>query len=173
MTAQKPTLDSLNRATEAEFVATLGGIYEHSPWIAEAAFSQRPFASLEALKSAMQTVVASATTERKLALINAHPDLAGKAAQEGTMTTDSKSEQGGIGLDRLSKDQFSTFQRLNAAYREKFNFPFIVCVRMHNSKESILHNFEARLRNDRSTEFETALQEISMIAGLRLQQLIA
>jgi len=161
--------DSLNAADKAEFVAALGAIYEHSPWMAEAVAGKRPFASLTALHDAMRGAVMAAEPARKLALINAHPDLAGKAARAGTMTADSKAEQGGAGLDRLSDAEFEKFHRLNTAYRGKFGFPFIVCVRRHG-KESIFRQFEQRLANDAAAEQGAALQEIVRIAALRLDQ---
>jgi 2-oxo-4-hydroxy-4-carboxy-5-ureidoimidazoline decarboxylase len=117
----------------------------------------------------MTTAVRGAGDARQMTLINAHPDLAGKAAREGTMTTDSKREQSSAGLDRLSQDEFAAFHRLNNAYRAKFGMPFIVCVRRHG-KESILRQFEQRLGNDGATEREAALTEIFRIAALRLDQ---
>jgi 2-oxo-4-hydroxy-4-carboxy-5-ureidoimidazoline decarboxylase len=166
------SLDTLNKASQGEFVAALGGIFEHSPWIAETVATQRPFPSLGALYDAMKKAVNASGDDRKLALIKVHPDLAGKAAQAGTMTDESKSEQGSIGLDRLSPAEFQRFQTLNAAYAEKFHFPFIACVRRH-TKESIFEAFETRLKNDRQQEYATALMEIFRIAGLRLDQLVA
>jgi 2-oxo-4-hydroxy-4-carboxy-5-ureidoimidazoline decarboxylase len=163
------TLDRLNTADKAEFVAALGAIYEHSPWVAEAVAGTRPFASLNALHDAMLAAVRSADDKRKLALLNAHPDLAGKAARAGTMTADSKGEQMSAGLDRLNDQEFETFHKLNESYRKKFGFPFIVCVRRHG-KESIFRQFEQRLANDAATEQGTALQEIVRIAALRLDQ---
>src|SRR5690606_3181161 len=115
-------------------------IYEHSPWVAEAVAAARPFASLAALHAAMIAAVEAAGAERQNALIRAHPDLAGKAARAGTLTADSSAEQASAGLDRLSEQEFAAFHRLNDAYREKFAFPFIVCVRRH-TKGSILAQF--------------------------------
>jgi 2-oxo-4-hydroxy-4-carboxy-5-ureidoimidazoline decarboxylase len=163
------TLAALNAADKAQFVAALGAIYEHSPWVAEAAFAKKPFPSLAALHEAMAAAVRSADGAKTLALIAAHPDLAGKAARAGTLTADSKAEQAAAGLDRLSDDEFETFQRLNAAYRKKFDFPFIVCVRRHG-KESLFNQFEARLKNAPAAEREAALGEIVRIAALRLDQ---
>ena len=132
----------MNAADKAGFVAALGDIYEHAPWVAEAAFERRPFASLAALHEAMTAAVRAVPADQRLALIKGHPDLAGKAARAGTMTTDSKAEQASAGLDRLSDAEFEEFHRLNNAYREKFGIPFIVCVRRH-SKDSILRQFAA------------------------------
>jgi 2-oxo-4-hydroxy-4-carboxy-5-ureidoimidazoline decarboxylase len=167
----KMALASLNAADEAGFMAALGDVYEHAPWVAQAALKQRPFATLAALHAAMMEAVRAAPPEQQLALIKGHPDLAGKAARAGTMTVDSKAEQASAGLDRLPEAEFAQFHRLNDAYREKFGMPFIICVRRH-SKDSILQQFERRLQNTMSAETETALGEIFRIAALRLDQRI-
>jgi 2-oxo-4-hydroxy-4-carboxy-5-ureidoimidazoline decarboxylase len=163
------SLDQLNSADRAQFAAALGGIYEHSPWVAEAVLAKRPFSSLAALHDAMSGAVKAADDVRRLALLNAHPDLAGKAARAGTMTADSTAEQGSVGLDRLSEAEFDNFQRLNNAYRTKFGFPFIICVRRH-SKDSIFRQYEVRLGNDVASERDAALAEVARIAALRLDQ---
>ena len=163
------TLDQLGTADAAQFAAALDGIYEHSPWVAEAAATGRPFATLAALHEAMMRAVLSASDSAKLALLNAHPDLAGKAARAGALTADSKGEQMSAGLDRLSDKEFEDFRRLNQAYAKKFGFPFIVCVRRY-TKDSIFRQFERRLENDAATEYETALAEVFRIAALRLDQ---
>ena len=131
------TLDDLNRMDPGAFAATLGDVFEHSPWIAEAAYAQRPFATLNALYQAMIQAVRDAGAERQGTLIRSHPDLAGKATREGALTADSAREQMSAGLDRLSEEEFAAFHRLNEAYRAKFDMPFVVCVRRHG-KESIL-----------------------------------
>ena len=161
------TLAELNGADKSGFVAMLGDIYEHAPWVAERAWARRPFANVSSLHEAMMAAVRAAPAQERLALINGHPDLAGKAALAGTMTRDSKAEQASAGLDRLSAEEFAHFHELNNAYRQKFAFPFIICVRRH-SKDSILRQFEHRLGHDASTEHETALAEIFRIAALRL-----
>jgi len=166
------TLDELNRMDRNGFVAVLGEVFEHAPWVAETAFAARPFSSLNALYQAMTDAVRDAGAEPQMAFIRLHPDLAGKAAREGTMTADSKLEQASAGLDRLSEDEFAAFHRLNNAYREKFGIPFIVSVRRHG-KESILRQFEQRLRNDPATERDTALDEIFRIVALRLDLRVA
>jgi 2-oxo-4-hydroxy-4-carboxy-5-ureidoimidazoline decarboxylase len=167
----KMALAKLNATDEAGFIATLGDVYEHASWVAQAALKQRPFATLAALHAAMMDAVRGAPPERRLALIKGHPDLAGKAARAGTMTVESKAEQASAGLDCLSEAEFAQFHRLNDAYREKFGMPFIICVRRH-SKDSILQQFERRLQNTMSAETETALGEIFRIAALRLDQRI-
>jgi 2-oxo-4-hydroxy-4-carboxy-5-ureidoimidazoline decarboxylase len=166
------SLDELNRMDERDFVAALGDVFEHAPWVAMAAHGARPFPSLNALYGAMTDAVRNAGDDRQNALIRGHPDLAGKAAREGTITTDSKLEQASAGLDRLSDDEFDNFHRLNNAYRAKFDMPFIVCVRRHG-KDSIPRQFEQRLHNDGATERQTALNEIFRIVALRLDQRVS
>jgi 2-oxo-4-hydroxy-4-carboxy-5-ureidoimidazoline decarboxylase len=163
------TLESLNASDRDGFVAALGDIYEHAPWVARAVYDSRPFASLAALDAAMRDAVRAAAEDERLALIKGHPDLAGKAARAGTMTTHSVGEQASAGLDRLSEAEFARFHQLNDAYRARFNIPFIVCVRRHG-KDSILRQFEQRLRNAPAQEAEAALTEIFRIAALRLDQ---
>ena len=165
----KVALADLNAADDAGFMAALGDVYEHAPWVAQAASRQRPFVTLTALHNAMMAAVRAAPADQQVALIKGHPDLAGKAAQTGAMTVDSKAEQASAGLDRLSETEFAQFHRLNNAYREKFGIPFIICARRH-SKDSILQQFERRLQNSAAAETETALGEIFRIAALRLDQ---
>jgi 2-oxo-4-hydroxy-4-carboxy-5-ureidoimidazoline decarboxylase len=165
------SLDSLNRASETEFTAALADIYEHSPWVAKAASARRPFATLAALHEAMMAAVREASEQTRLALVRAHPDLAGKAARAGALTADSTNEQASVGLNRLSEQEFARFHRLNDAYQSKFRIPFIVCVRRH-TKDSILRQFEARLEHGQTDELDTALGEIFRIAALRLDQKI-
>src|SRR5579862_8851978 len=159
------SLDELNRIDEPAFVAALGDIFEHAPWVAETAHKAKPFPSLNALYEAMTAAVRNTGETRQMALIKGHPDLAGKAAREGTITADSK-------LEQVSADEFTAFHRLNDAYHAKFGIPFIVCVRRHG-KESILRQFERRLRNDDASERNAALTEIFRIAALRLDQRVA
>ena len=165
----KVSLDDLNKLDKAAFVATLGDIFEHAPWIAEDVHARRPFPTLASLSDAMAGIVLGAEADRQVALIKGHPDLAGKAARSGTLTADSKAEQASAGLDRLSNDEFETFHRHNNAYRSKFNIPFIICARRH-TKDSILRQFELRLQNDAAAETKTALAEILRIGALRLDQ---
>lgn len=161
------SLDDLNRATIADFAAAVGDTFELAPWVAEAAVAKRPFATVTALHEAMMGAVRAAPRERQLAFVCGHPDLAGKAARAGDVTEESRREQASVGLDTLSDEEFSRFHRLNEAYKAKFGFPFIVCVRRH-TRDSILAQFERRLRHDAAAEFATALQEISFITRLRL-----
>jgi 2-oxo-4-hydroxy-4-carboxy-5-ureidoimidazoline decarboxylase len=170
--ARGVTLTALNEASRAAFVAALGAVFEHSPWVAESAFSATPFASGEALHAAMTEAVRTAPSDVQLALLRAHPDLAGKAARAGEMTASSVAEQESAGLLSLSDVEYARFHRLNTAYRERFGFPFIVAVRRH-TKESLLLAFEMRLGHDRNIEIENALDEVFAIARLRLEAIIA
>ena len=166
------TLDHLNAAGQAAFVAAIGDVFEHAPWVAERAYAARPFGSIAALHAAMMQVVRAAPRQQQLAFLRGHPELAGKVARAGAITMDSRSEQGGLGLDRLSDTDFARFERANAAYAKKFGFPFIVCVRLHTSAESILTAFERRVGNDPEMEFAAALAEIGHITRLRLEERI-
>lgn len=166
------TLDELNQASTEEFIAALGGIFEHSPWVAERAASMRPFASVDQLCEAMVGVVGKAGQVAQLGLIRAHPDLAGKAARQGNLTSHSTSEQKGAGLDRLTDAEFDEFHALNNAYQSRFGFPFILAVRGHD-KHSILAAFRKRLKHDAGEEVLEALQQIGKIARFRLDDLIS
>jgi OHCU decarboxylase len=157
--------------SQAEFVARYGGVYEHSAWIAEASWqSDQSFVCAEALATAMAAVVDAASPEQRLALIRAHPDLAGRIAIAGELTEDSTSEQSSAGLDHCSNQEFKRFQKLNQAYVEKFAFPFVMAVRGSN-REDILTAFSKRLENSYEQEFATAIQQVHKIAHMRLEQL--
>ena len=166
------TLDILDRANTADFVAALGEIFEYSPWVAEAAAARRPFRNLAALRDAMIASIESAPGEQRLKLIRSHPDLANKAQRAQGLTAHSTREQDGAGLDRLSETEFAIFEKLNNAYKAKFGFPFMICVRRH-TKDSILDAFARRLNNDPAQEEKEALTEIARIASLRLAGMIA
>jgi OHCU decarboxylase len=153
-----------------EFVRIVGPVFEHSPWIAEVAWAKRPFASVEKLHSALCQTVREAGEEKQRALIRAHPDLVGRAALDGTLTRESTGEQASAGLNKLSPEEITLFQKQNAAYREKFGFPFVICARL-NKKEAILVGFERRLKNSHKQEIQAALEEIFKIAELRLRDL--
>jgi 2-oxo-4-hydroxy-4-carboxy-5-ureidoimidazoline decarboxylase len=154
------------------FVAAFGGVFEDSPWIADAAWDAGPFASVAALHAAMVAAVDAAPPGARLALIRAHPDLAGKAAIAGTLTPESTREQAAAGLDRLTPEQHARILSLTAAYRERFGFPFVVCAREHTA-DSIIAAAAARLAHDPDDEERTALAEIAKIAALRLADLVA
>ena len=153
----------------SNFVNRYGGIYEHSPWVAEEAETiVGNAADIETIAAVMADCVDNAAVEKQLALIRAHPDLAGKAQIAGELTADSTSEQASAGLDQCSAQEYERFQSLNDAYKEKFGFPFVMAVR-NSSRAEILEAFDSRLGNDPDTEFETALAEIHKIARLRLE----
>lgn len=151
-----------------DFIARFAGIYEHSPWVAErVAPIAEQLDDTEQLAALMIDCVDNADTEKQLALIRAHPDLASKAQVAGELTADSTAEQASAGLDQCSKVEYERFEALNEAYKEKFGFPFVMAVR-DSSRAEILEAFSARLQNDYDLEFETALAEIHRIARLRL-----
>jgi 2-oxo-4-hydroxy-4-carboxy-5-ureidoimidazoline decarboxylase len=166
------TLDVLNRMSAAEFEKGLGEVFERSPWVAARAAAARPFATIEDLHGAMAAAVRRASRDEQLALLRAHPDLAGRAARAGALSASSIAEQSGAGLDRLDDAEFERFGRLNAAYREKFGFPFIIAVRRHD-KHAILAAFETRLLNTPPQEIDSALAQVFEIARLRLDRLLS
>lgn len=154
-----------------DFISLYGCIYEHSPWVAERVSTEAAgIIAADEIAELMAECVDNASPERQLALIRAHPDLAGKAQVAGDLTAASTAEQASAGLDQCSKVEYERFQALNAAYKEKFGFPFVMAVR-GSSRDEILEVFSARLRNDYDLEFETALTEIHKIARLRLEAL--
>ena len=161
-------LDAMDRD---EFTRVIGPVFEHSPWIAADSWPRRPFLALDALHRVLCDTVAEAEAARQVALIQAHPDLVGRAALAGTLTPASTGEQASAGLDRLSAEEVVAFQKFNADYRERFGFPFVICARL-NKKEAILAAFPKRLRNAHEEEIQTALSEIGKIARLRLEDLI-
>ena len=167
--AEPSTAAALDRDA---FVARYGSLFEHSPWVAEAAYDAGPFPDREQLLAALTAAMDAAPRERQLALIRAHPDLAGRAAIEGSLTPDSRREQSSAGLERLTPEQYEAFTRTNAAYRERFGFPFVICAREHD-RESILAAAETRLRHEPGDEVAIALGEIAKIARLRLEDLPA
>jgi 2-oxo-4-hydroxy-4-carboxy-5-ureidoimidazoline decarboxylase len=164
-------LSALNACGKDDFVGALANIFEYSPWIAEQAAAARPFAGVNQLFDAMKTAVDRAAPELRLALIKAHPDLANKTQRAAGLTAESNAEQNSVGLDRLSDAEYEAFERVNNAYRDKFGFPYIVCVRRH-TRDSILRDFERRLPNDAQTETQKSIEEICRIAALRLDQLV-
>jgi 2-oxo-4-hydroxy-4-carboxy-5-ureidoimidazoline decarboxylase len=165
-------LAALNHAPAAEFAGRLANVYEHAPWVAAAVAAARPFATLGALFAALKAAVRGLSEAERLALIRGHPELAPPEREAGALTAESKSEQVSAGLDRLDAGEIAEFLRLNAAYRAKFGFPFIICVRRH-TKESVLANFARRLGQAPEIEVATALDEIDRIAALRLDALVA
>ena len=164
-------LADLNRIDRAQFVGALGPVFEHAPWVAEAVFDARPFASREALHTAMLAVVARAPAARQIEFLNGHPALGSRAEVVAALTQESRSEQLSAGLTQLSPDEFAWFQARNRAYRETFGFPFIIAVRRH-SKQGIMDEFERRLAATPDAERAQALKEIGWITRLRLDDLL-
>jgi 2-oxo-4-hydroxy-4-carboxy-5-ureidoimidazoline decarboxylase len=167
MTATTHSLAELNAMPTAHFAAALGEVFEHAPWVAERAAAARPFPTVAALHAALMQAVHGAPAATQVAFVRGHPELGGKLARAGAMTEASQSEQGGLGLDRLNEDEFTRFEQLNAGYRARFGFPFIICLRRH-TRASILAEFERRLTNDPAAELAAALTEIGHITRLRL-----
>lgn len=166
------TLDEINAADAEAFVAALGGIFEHSPWVARRAHASRPFHGVAALHDAMVAAMRSATREEQLALIRVHPELAGRAMVANTMTSDSTREQSGAGLTMCSPEEYATLVELNTRYNAKFGFPFILAVRGHD-RASVIAEFSRRVERDADAEFVEALDQIANITRLRLEALVS
>lgn len=169
--SQGLSLAVLNDSAAADFIGALSNVVEHSPWIAEALASARPFGDLEALRNAIVAAIAAASPDQRLTMIRAHPDLGDRLQRAAGLTAESEQEQGGAGLDRLSDTEYALFDELNLAYRAKFGFPFILCVRRH-TKDSIIETFRRRLENSPDAEMAEAVREIGRIATLRLTELV-
>jgi 2-oxo-4-hydroxy-4-carboxy-5-ureidoimidazoline decarboxylase len=165
------SLADLNRMSTPDFVASLSGIFEHSPWVPERAVPKRPFGSLDSLHGAMVAAMWAASEPEKLVLLRAHPQLAGKEADAGTLTAHSTSEQDSVGLTRLSAEEKARIVTLNAAYLDRHGFPFIIAVKLR-SKRQIFEAFEARVSNPRESELTAALSEVGKIARIRLEALL-
>jgi 2-oxo-4-hydroxy-4-carboxy-5-ureidoimidazoline decarboxylase len=170
MTSTIP-LSRVNELSGRQFIDMLGGVYEHSPWVAEQALQHRPFDSLDNLQNIMATAVRQANQEKQLQLIRNHPQLAGKEAVQGTLTIDSKNEQQGAGLDQCSAEELKTIKTLNGKYLEKFKFPFVIAVKGLD-RYQIIDAMQHRIHNDRQTEFVTSIEEICKIARIRLEAFI-
>ena len=150
-----------------------GGAVEHSPWVAERAWERRPFAGVDELAAAMRGVILSASREEQLQLLRAHPELAGREAAAGTMTTESTGEQGRLGLLSLSADRAARLQSLNRRYRERFGIPLIVALRLHDSLDSVFAAAEGRLAHDPAAEWAIALEQVCAVMRGRLDRLFA
>jgi 2-oxo-4-hydroxy-4-carboxy-5-ureidoimidazoline decarboxylase len=162
-------VEAVNKMDHAAFTEALGGIFEKSPWVAEAAWASRPFASVDDLHAKMVAVVRYANIDQQLKLLRSHPDLAGKEAQAGQMTASSVAEQASAGLNALSKEEVATLESYNAEYKARFGFPFMIAVRNH-TKLGIFNLFQQRLRNDTVTELGNALQQVYNITRIRLEK---
>jgi len=165
------TLWELNRLSPAAFATALGHVFEHSPWVAERAGRKRPFASVGALHETMMATVWAAPAASQMALLRAHPELAGKAALRGELTADSTLEQSGAGLAECSAEELVRLTTLNAEYNAKFGFPFILAVKGYD-RAGILREFARRVERDPSVEFEEALKQVARIARARLDALL-
>ena len=172
MSLQRLPLAQLNTMDRSAFVAQVGWAYEHSAWVAEGAWEDCPFQTIEDLCTAMERVVRSATPQKQLALIQAHPDLAGRLRSMSELTLASRREQAEAGLDELTATEAEQMARNNERYREKFGFPFILCARLSNA-DSIRAALEKRLENSRAKEIDVALGEISKIGRLRLADAVS
>ncbi len=165
------TLDQINQLDQAAFTELLAGIFEHSPWVAERTWSARPFAGVSELHAALCASLAAADNDAKLALIRAHPRLAGKAAIADELTAASRQEQRGAGLGECTSEEFARLNALNTAYDERFGFPFILAVRGHD-RHSIIANMQVRIDRNPEQEFAEALRQIERIAAFRLADTI-
>jgi OHCU decarboxylase len=154
------------------FVARFGGVFERSPWVAERAWEGRPFACAKALHEEMMRVVSTASAAERLALIRAHPELAGREAKEGSLTVESSGEQGRLGFTSLSRQEFLRIAEINRRYREKFGFPCIVALRLHAARASVVAEMERRLGNNAEAELAAALEQIGHITRGRLAKLL-
>ena len=165
------TLWELNRLSPAAFATALGHVFEHSPWVAERAGRKRPFASIGALHESMMATVWEAPAASQMALLRAHPELAGKAALRGELTADSTLEQSGAGLAECSAEELVRLTTLNAEYSAKFGFPFILAVKGYD-RAGILREFARRVEREPSVEFEEALKQVARITRYRLEALL-
>jgi 2-oxo-4-hydroxy-4-carboxy-5-ureidoimidazoline decarboxylase len=165
------SLAELNSFSRATFVARLGHLFEHSPWVADETWPRRPFRDAAHLHAELCISMRSALREKQLKLIQAHPDLAGRLAQQNKLTAESTREQASAGLDQMGAAELAKFQKLNADYLRKFGFPFVICARL-NARQAILAAMQSRLQNSPETEHAAALAEIEKIAWLRLQDLL-
>ena len=165
------SIDDINNSSEARFVELLGGIFEHSPWVAQLVCAKRPFADLQQLYHEMVAAMRQAPEFQRMALLCAHPELAGREAEADSLTDASKREQAGAGLDHCSPEELEKIRVFNRAYRSKFDFPFIIAV-TGLDRQQIIASMERRLENDTAAEFETALEEVEKIARIRLDALI-
>ncbi len=171
MAIEKITLQEINTLDQDHFVQALTPLFEGPPWIVTAAWYKRPFADLAQFQQTLSTIMYAAPVEQQVALLRAHPDLVGRAALAGTLSPSSTNEQAAAGLDRLSPEEIATFTQLNAAYHERFGFPFVICAR-ENKKDSILAGFASRLQHTREQEISIALAEVAKICSLRLHDLV-
>ena len=167
---QKLSITDINQIPRRQFVETLGSIFEHSPWVAQGAFDLRPFESVDELHATMVGIVDQSSQQQRMTLIRNHPELAGKEASAGTLTTDSLKEQSGAGLDQCSAAELLQLRGFNQTYQEKFEFPFIIAVTGLN-RSQIIEALALRVQNTVEVEFVTSLAEIAKIGKIRLDAL--
>lgn len=172
MTIRRITLQHINSLNQEEFVHVLSSLFEGPPWIVTDAWHARPFHSRTELYNQLCEIIYHATSEQQIALLHSHPDLVGRAALAGTLSPASTNEQASAGLDSLTLEEIATFTQLNATYKNRFGFPFVICARA-NKKESILAGFAARMENSRRQEIATALGEVAKICAFRLHDLVS
>ena len=161
--------NKIDKLSETEFTEVFGNIFENASWIAEKLYEQKPFKDFQDLSKKMIIIFESADNENKLKILNSHPDLADKA-KIGSLTPDSNNEQSNAGLDRCTEEEFNKFKNLNAQYKNRFGFPFILAVKGRNKLE-ILDNFKKRVLSDKQIEFNEAIKQVKQIASLRLEEL--
>ena len=171
-TSRRMNLPQVNALTLAQFVARLGGVFEHSPWVAERAWEDRPFDSLDRLHASMMQAVGAASRDEQLALVRAHPELAGREAAKGALTADSSTEQGRLGFLDLDRSHVERMAELNRRYRQRFGFPCIVALRLHANRESVMAEMQRRLGNTQQAEMGGALEQIGHIARGRLDKIV-
>jgi 2-oxo-4-hydroxy-4-carboxy-5-ureidoimidazoline decarboxylase len=166
------SIDQINQLPKAQFVKVFGQVVEHSPWVAQTAFESRPFRTLTDLHAAMAKAIEQAGPGAWAEILNLHPELSGKEAQEGALTDFSVSEQAGLGLDRLSKEEFQKIQSFNRLYREKFGFPFVICVKLLKNRDQLFTEMQRRLGLSAQDELRTGIGQVMEICRIRLSQLV-
>lgn len=166
------TLAAINAANREGFVRALGHVFEHSPWVAERAWTARPFDSIDALHTTMMDALQTAPRERLIAFLGAHPELSGQEARAGTLTPDSDSEQSRLGFHALGKEELARMIGLNTLYREKFGFPCLIALRRHQSRATVFAEHESRLDNDVETELSNCIEQVAIITRGRLEKLL-
>ena len=166
-------LGDINALSPEAFTDYLGGVFEHSPWVADRAHAAGPFASVDALHRAMMAAVRDADESTRLGLLRAHPELGGHEAREGAMTPASTGEQGRLGMAALNDDEQAMLEDLNARYRDRFGFPCIIALRLHADRDSVFAEHRRRLERDRATEIAACLDQIGVITRGRLDALVS
>jgi len=162
-------LNKIEKLSETEFTEVFGNIFENASWVAEKLYIQKPFKNFKDLSNKMISIFENANNQKKLKILNSHPDLADKT-KIGTLTQDSNKEQSNAGLDKCTEEEFNEFKNLNSEYKNKFGFPFILAVK-EKKKSEILINFKKRVLCNKQMEFDEAIKQVKQIASLRLEEL--